>query len=72
METRMHSSEMHTARSSSRPGVVGGVHQAPQGAGTPLPEAGTPASRHPPPGAGNPLAAGSPPDQAPLWTDTRL
>ena len=65
----MHSSRMHTARSSSR---LGGLHQAPP---PPPIRAGNPQTRHPPrtrpsPGAGIPLppGAGTPPP----WTDTHL
>ena len=66
LQTRMHSSRMRTARSSSRQGggsppgtppeqAPGTRH--PPGAGTPL-EPGTPRTRHPP-------GPGTPPDQAP-------
>ena len=46
LTTRMHSSRMHTARSSSHPGGL--LHQDPPGADTPPPEQTPPRSRHPP------------------------
>ena len=49
LQTRMHSSRMRTARSSSRPG---GLHQAPPGPDPPGP--GTPPGTRHPPGSGPP------------------
>ena len=60
-ETRMHSSRMPTARSSSR---LGGLHQA----HTP-PGADTPGSRHPP-GASTPLEQAQPPRTRPPLDQT--
>ena len=54
---------MRTARSSSRPGGDGGLHQAPPGPGTP-PDQALPGSRHPP-GADSP-GTRHPPEQIPL------
>ena len=76
---RMHSSRMRTARSSSRLGGWGSLHQAPPGAGTPRPgtpkDQTPPRSRHPreqappweqaPPGTRHPPGAGTPPP----WTE---
>ena len=69
--TRMYSSRMRTARSSSRPGHVSTRH--PLGAGTP-PGPGTlrarpPRSRHPP-GTRHPLGAGTPPGPDPPGAGT--
>ena len=70
--TRMHSSRMRTACSSSRPGG-GGLHQAPSRTRHPLgadppdqapPLGADPPGTRPPSGPGTPLGA-DPPDQAP-------
>ena len=70
-KTRMHSSRMRTAGSSSHPG---GLHQSPTPGADTLLGAGTPREQLPPdqipleqtpPGAGNPPRSRHPPEQAP-------